>query len=173
MRFHIAETLDEYIATLSDLVTAIEGLKDVLFVIRPHPCCDLTQEEFRLLLPFSSKVTIIDEGSFQNVLSVADLMVSYSSTCIEEALQNNIPVLLYDRWARYNHFNITEWVDLSRMARQPAYYLTQPQGLSLAIDKILNLFDKAPLTDYDLEIFKYPKEARKEYLNFVDESLNA
>ncbi len=169
MRFHIAETLDEYVSTLRDLVNAVNALEDVLFVIRPHPCCDLSQDEFRLLLPDSKRVKIIDQGSFQKVLSVADLMVSYSSTCIEEALQNNIPVLLYDKWDRYNHFNLEESKEFVSLVKKPAYYVAREEYLTLGVRKILNIFDKEVLSDYDLETFKYPKDFRENYKKFVQQ----
>jgi len=104
LRLNITETLDEYLAGLTGLIEAVNQMDNVRLMIRPHPVCDLSNEELLGLLPSCARMTIYREGSFSEVLAKADLLVSYSSTCIEEALQNNIPVVLFDLWKRYNHF---------------------------------------------------------------------
>ncbi len=171
MRFHIDETLDEYISSLTDLVAAIERLDDVVLVIRPHPTCDISEADFRTLLPTSNKVRIINRGSFQAVLSIADLLVSYSSTCIEEALQNKVPVVLYDKWSRYNHFNIKVTESLSEVEKKPVYYVTETEILKECLPRILDTAVKAPLSDLDLKDYRYPEEFRLYFNNFVDKAL--
>ena len=44
--------------------------------------------------------------SFHEVLAEADLLVSFSSTTIEEALVNDVPVLLYGGHGRYAHIPV-------------------------------------------------------------------
>jgi hypothetical protein len=43
------------------------------------------------------------EGSFEEFLMSSDLLISYSSTTIEEALQYHLPVLQYDPDGKYEH----------------------------------------------------------------------
>jgi hypothetical protein len=170
-RFHITETLDEYLATLGDLVHAVNKLENVHLVIRPHPACNLSEEDFRALLPASPRTRIVAKGPFGRVLSAADLLVSFSSTCIEEALQNGIPVILYDRWRRYNHFGIREAAEPRFLTREPAYYLTRPEILSESLEKILHLFSREALRDDELAPYRYPKEYRDNFFAFVGEKL--
>jgi hypothetical protein len=171
MRFHIAETLDEYISALADIAVAVNSLENAYFVIRPHPACDISREEFRQLLPASQKTLIMDTGAFSEVLSAADLLISYSSTCLEEALQNEIPVVLFDKWRRYNHFNVPETRSAESTDRQAVYYITSPEVMAGGMGKILSRFDKDALTESDLAYHRYPKGFKSNFFAFVDRSL--
>jgi hypothetical protein len=44
---------------------------------------------------------------------ISDLLVSYSSTTIEEALQNRVPVLQYDSHGKYCHIKDAQVLDPS------------------------------------------------------------
>ncbi|MDD5005740.1 MAG: hypothetical protein PHS93_04475 [Candidatus Omnitrophica bacterium] len=171
MRFHITETLDEYISAIFDLVNAIKSLEDVFLIIRPHPACDLSEEDFLKSLPICNRLRILNNGPFSDMLSIADLLVSYSSTCIEEALQNGIPVVLFDKWQRYNHFNIEETKDVQTMTKKPVYYLTNPLLLAQGIRRIFNIFENNPLKNEDLVDYRYPKEYKSNFFSFVDMAL--
>ncbi|MCA9398922.1 MAG: hypothetical protein KC618_04170, partial [Candidatus Omnitrophica bacterium] len=168
-RLHITETLDEYISGLSDLVRAVNQLSDVFLVIRPHPVCDMTDEQLLALLPASEKIKIFRKGTFSSVLSAVDMLISYSSTCIEEALQNKIPVVLFDKWKRYNHFNIEETQSSLQLKRNPVFYITKPEILSASMDKILKIFDVDPLDEADLALYKYPEDYINNFYNFINE----
>ena len=171
MRFHIEETLDEYIASLTDLVSAVDSLEGFFLVIRPHPACEILEREFRELLPSGTKFSIMNKGPFKHVLSLADLLVSYSSTCIEEALQSMVPVILYDKWKRYNHFNIEETDDPKRINRKPVYYITDPQVLRKSLPVLMDNFNNIPLRDDELKEYRYPDNYRSNFSNFVDRVL--
>jgi len=172
LRFHIEESLDEYICSLSDIVNAVNKLDDVYFIIRPHPICDISEEEFAELLPSCRRLKVIKKKRpFSDILSIADLLISYSSTCIEEALQSNIPVILFDRWRRYNHFNLEETKSENQIARNAAYYITRPEILPKAIPGILDIYDKEPLGDEELLNYKYPADYRSNFYSFVKQAL--
>lgn len=47
--------------------------------------------------------SIHTEGTFEKYQVIADILISYLSTTIEEALQNKISVLLYDCQGKYCH----------------------------------------------------------------------
>jgi hypothetical protein len=173
MRFHITETLDEYLATLADIVHAVNALPDTHFVIRPHPICDLTEEEFRLLLPACDRMSILSKGPFSKVLSASDLLVSYSSTCIEEAVQNGIPVVLYDQWQRYNHFNLSETTECGNLKMQPAYYVTQKNILTETLAAALKLFENKSLEHQALLDYKYPSHFKDNFYRFIRQALES
>ena len=171
LRFHITETLDEYIAAIVDLIHAVNQLDHVYLVVRPHPVCKLSEDELRLMLPDCPRLRILNTGSFSRILSAADLLISYSSTVIEEALQNDIPVILYDKWCRYNHFNVEETMSLNGRALKPVSYLTNPKYLRECIEKKLSQFNHGGFEPDFVKAYKYPKEYRRNFLDFVDQSL--
>lgn len=102
-RFLNYEAIDEYVDGLISLVNAVNKLRGVRLVIRFRPIDELSTEELKDLLPRSSSYSIASGGDFANYLSIADLLISYSSTTIEEALQNDIPVLVFNKYNRYQH----------------------------------------------------------------------
>jgi len=168
MRFHIEETLDEYVASLADLVSAVDDLEGIFLIIRPHPVCEISEAEFKELLPVSNKFLVMNKGPFKNVLSLADLLVSYSSTCIEEALQSRIPVVLYDKWRRYNHFNTEETNSVETIARKPVYYICDPQVLKKCLPVLIDNFDRKVLDNEELKEYKYPDDYRSNFSEFID-----
>lgn len=171
MRFHITESLDEYVKTLSDIIEAVNQLNDIYFILRPHPICNLSEEEFKTLLPPCPKMRIITKGSFAKLLSASDLLLSYSSTCIEEAVQNKIPVILYDQWKRYNHFGIAETKNAATESLAPVYYITQPAILKNSIQAILKKFEQTSKEKISWPDYIYPKASKDNFFAFVDKSL--
>ncbi len=172
MRFHIEETLDEYISSLADIVGLVNSLDEAWLIIRPHPVCDISKDEFLKLLPHCEKLSIMNKGPFSDVLSVADVLISYSSTCIEEALQNSIPVILYDKWKRYNHFNIPETKALEGVVKKPVYYVSSSATLKECMPRILAVFGSSVLSDSDLKDYRYPQNYRLNFNDFVNKALN-
>jgi creatinine amidohydrolase/Fe(II)-dependent formamide hydrolase-like protein len=68
---------------------------------RPSPW--LATEDFKTLLIPSAHCRVYNQGIFSDYLTASDLLVSYSSTTIEEALLNRVPVLQYDPHGKYMH----------------------------------------------------------------------
>ncbi|MBP6343351.1 MAG: hypothetical protein KA403_05425 [Candidatus Omnitrophica bacterium] len=122
-RFYIYETLDEYIAYISDLVEEARNIPEIFLIIRfrPHPY--LSTAQLRALLPRGDHYVIATEGPFADYLKIADLMVSFSSTTIEEALINEIPVLQYDPSGRYVHIEGAGWKDKAFAHVDSVYYI--------------------------------------------------
>jgi CDP-glycerol glycerophosphotransferase (TagB/SpsB family) len=168
MRFHIEETLDEYISGLADLVEAVNRLEGAHLIIRPHPACNITREEFTRLLPRSECLSILKKEQFSDILSAADILVSFSSTCIEEALQNKIPVILFDKWGRYNHFNVAETSGSADIVKKPVYYISSPLVLKECLPDILRIAGNNLLSDADLKEYRYPDGSGRNFDSFID-----
>ena len=159
-RFYFLETLDEFIASLTDLVRSIDRLQNTRLVIRVHPGFELSDEEFKLLLPPSEKYIINRQGPFADVLAATDILVSYSSTALDEALLNERPVILFDRWGRYNHFKLP--VYLGGEIDQPVVYVEQAGQLANAIrsfKKELNFSNYKYNDNYEADLYQYVKSA--------------
>lgn len=102
-RPYVYETPDEYVANMADLIDAVEGTACTILIIRFRPSDGLSIDKLRTLLPASSRMHIRGDGVFGDFLAAADLLVSFSSTTIEEALLSHKRVLQYDPTGRYCH----------------------------------------------------------------------
>ncbi len=139
LRFHVYETPDEYIGALRQLAAAVEEIKDALLIIRFRPSPDISIETVRALVPSSDKVRFSTGGTFESVLGLADLLVSFSSTTIEEALQNRVPVLQYGGGGRYQHVGAEDAVAGGGVKPNAVYHVGKAIDLGYAISSILDL----------------------------------
>jgi len=103
LRPWIYETWDEYINNLNDVIKAIDSLPNLYLAIRFRPQEVFTLEDLRMSLINSNCYGIYIDGVFEDHLLGSDLLLSYSSTTIEEAIQNHVPVLQYDPSGKYEH----------------------------------------------------------------------
>jgi hypothetical protein len=155
------ETLDEYVDGMVSLANVVSQLEGVRLIIRFRPIDGLTPEDLKTLLPKSGSYLIASDGDFASYLSIADLLVSFSSTTIEEALLNNIPVLLYNKYNRYNHISGMELSpDVPRIEASAVYNINREDDLHFGLDWILknhllqdtdveNLFNKYQFAEED------------------------
>ncbi len=133
-RFFVYQTVDEYISSLNSLISSIEDIKDLHLIIRLRPKYFLTKEHLQCLLKESDCYSISTEGTFENYLSIADMLISYSSTTIEEALQNKVPVLLYDKDSKYCHIKSAQLLDpLLKPVLNSCYYVGKEEALKWAL----------------------------------------
>lgn len=163
-RFFVLETLDELIATISDLIDVISQLEHIHLVIRIHPGEPVTRREIESLLPLPANVSISDQGTFEDILSIADMVISFSSTSVQEALLNGVPVVLYDRWHRYNHLNATVFKTTAEKI-SAAYYVNDKNALSPCIQWVLEKKEKDEINDESFREYSFPVER---YGNFLD-----
>lgn len=128
------ETLDEYVDGIISLIKTVDRLDGVHLIVRYREIDGLSVEELKSLLPVSAKYSVASGGSFADFLALADLLISYSSTTIEEALQNNIPVLLFNPYQRYIHIKGVEISSESQPSRPSAVYnVNSAEGLEPAL----------------------------------------
>lgn len=125
----VYETVDEYVQNIVDVILATETVPGLYLAIRFRPMPDLSLREFRQLLPVSESYGIYSSGSFADYLLSSDAVVSYSSTTIEEALQNEIPVLQYDPQDKYCHIAGQRLGASGAKSVSPVYYIGSKQDL--------------------------------------------
>ena len=119
---------------------------------------------------FSSDNCIIHtEGAFDEYLLASDLLVSYSSTAIEEALQNNLPVLQYDSDNKYIHIksptiNINEDMDINI---NPIYYCGSASELGPSIKTIFNNLSFILESSEKWENYRYPVDDSLAWLDNI------
>jgi hypothetical protein len=146
----VYETLDEYVRNINQLIAAVQEVPEVHLAIRYRPMCDLSTERFKSLLLESNCYKVYDKGSFDEYLLAADMLVSYSSTAIEEALQNRIPVLQYDPDAKYWHIPIHDYFGKSqRHTKVVQCASTHADLLKILIELVNTNSDDIKSTDWD------------------------
>ncbi|MFH1846057.1 MAG: hypothetical protein ABH869_00680 [Candidatus Omnitrophota bacterium] len=166
-RFINYETIDEYVDGISELIRAVNTRKGVHLVIRYRDVDGLTMDELKSILPVSKNYSIVSDGSFFDYLSISDLLVSYSSTTIEEALQNNVPVMLFDPYNRYKHIKGVELLKEKEPAGFSAVYnVNSREDLKFALNWIIeNHFTRQ---DFLGDIFKEYKYKEKDIVKVAE-----
>lgn len=169
MRFQIHETLDEHLAGIRDMVASVRAQPNLHLVIKLHPGGALAEDDVRTLVPDVNcdQISLESKVPFARVLAAADLVVSYSSTAIEDAIQNGIPVLLYDRWSRYQHLPAASVNSGATPVLSAVYYVSEPGALSAALNWITGSHPVGSLSGAQLERHVYPANAREGLFEFV------
>ncbi|MFH1593918.1 MAG: hypothetical protein ABID09_04410 [Candidatus Omnitrophota bacterium] len=160
LRFHIYETPDEYIRSISDLARVVSAMADTVLVIRFRPTAEINTEALKRLIPFSEKVVLSIDEPFRDVLGMSGLLVSFSSTTIEEALQNRIPVLLYGGNGRYRHVSACDAGKNGKIEPSAVYHARETKDLEYVIRGIFDL-KKGQVNERRLfEPYIYPENIR-------------
>jgi len=165
------ETIDEYVDGMVSLINAVSKLNGVHLVIRYRPVGDLSPESLKVLLPESDSYSIASGGAFSDYLSITNLLVSFSSTTIEEALQNNVPVLLFNKYNRYQHIKGVELSSgSSDLLPAAVYNVNSEEGLLPSIQWILanHLSGKVNSTKLFSE-YKYPESKVIKLSDFIND----
>jgi len=162
-RFWVYETPDEYIKSLRELARVIEKTTNTVLIIKFRPRSDIDIDAIKELVPFSEKVLLSVDEPFLDVLGMSDLLVSFSSTTIEEALQNKIPVLLYGGAGRYQHVPAGGIVSGRTVTPAAVYHVAGSEDLQYAIRSVLDLKpDEAHFKPYI-----YSKEERMSLVDIL------
>jgi len=171
LRFHFIETQDEFFSALTDVVNSVNAMDNCKLIIRMHPGYPLNQNEIKSLLPESNKIIVSKTGSFEDVLTMADVVISYSSTCIDEALINGMPVILYDKFAQYNHFNTTVFENKNSSGIYPVCYVNNQNKLKDALTVVLN--KKESSEEADFTPYRYEHDYTEIFYEFIKEVLKS
>ncbi len=138
LKFWGVETPDEYLSSLKDLCNMMKTEVNTKLVIKLHKSffyeADINQIKQLISPPKNVKFSCKD---ISKELFDTDLLISYSSTVIEEALINRIPVLLYDKWKRYCHYPCIN-LDKNDFAADTLYYTTSSTTIKRYYKKIID-----------------------------------
>ena len=134
----VFETVDEYIRNINEMIEVFDGIQGVHLAlrIRPKGFRGLSIDDLASLLIDSDSYSIYEEGSFEDHLLSADVLISYSSTTIEEALQNKIPVIQYANGNHYSHVPASSYDDSEKFKLSPAYYVSTAKDLFVLVNKL-------------------------------------
>lgn len=137
--YYVVQTLDEVLSSMSDLAQIASQQQDLHLILRLHPDGVVTRADVQTLIDLPPNVTISDTGRhlFAGILALADVLVTNVSTTSEEGLLNGVPVILYDKWARYNHLDAPTVGDNAPDTLSPAYYVTSKAALASTLPWVL------------------------------------
>tara|TARA_B100000315_G_C14586793_1_gene593443 strand:+ start:2287 stop:4239 length:1953 start_codon:yes stop_codon:yes gene_type:complete len=124
------ETSDEMLMGIRELCEVISGKKSLKLIIKFRHGPEFSTESLHALLSdLPNNISIETEKSLFNILRETDLLVSFSSTTIEEALVNRIPVLLYGGHGRYAHIPVEPYSDLNNNISRAVTFIKHKQDL--------------------------------------------
>lgn len=139
-KFWGVETIEEYISSIVDVhkVAQSQGFE---LIVKPHPSLKkiITIKDLQSL--FEIEDVSFTEKNFYECLKNTDILVSFSSTTIEEALYNKKPVILYDRNNRYNHLGAQKLnIEKNINYDQPYFYINNIKDLNENLPKIYSAY---------------------------------
>ncbi|NQU95486.1 MAG: hypothetical protein HQ549_04575 [Candidatus Omnitrophica bacterium] len=172
LRLYVYETPDEYLEALSDLANTVKSMKETVLIVKFRPSPEISVNNLRERIPFSENVILSVEEPFNAVLEMADVLISFSSTTIEEALQKKIPVLLYGGQGRYKHVSAGSITLGDPVKPEAVYHVENKQDLKYAIKTILGLNINGKNRDNDLfKPYIYPDHETKPLLNLIEKEV--
>lgn len=151
------ETSDEFVDGLVALAMAFQALgPGFQLMIRVREASECSLATLRMLVPEGSNVSIKTDGDFLDDLAESDLLVSHSSTTIEEALTARRPVLLFGGGCPYRHL-AAETVTPTLDSRAAVYAVDDAAALPHMIAAIKEAHRGRPLTNIELADFIWPE----------------
>ncbi len=170
-RFYVLESIDELFSAMEDVFAVVSRMEDVHLIFRIHPGDAVTKSDIYSLVEVPRNVSVSDAGAFEDVLALADLLISFSSTAVQEALINHIPVLLYDKWNRYNHLDADEVSDPIPGKIASAYYINKKEHLAASIQWILEEHTKKGVPEEIFKEYVFLNDHFKNFIDFVEKCL--
>ncbi|MFA6238863.1 MAG: NAD(P)-dependent oxidoreductase [Bacteriovorax sp.] len=105
-RFVIYETPEEYLNNLRKIAECTSQMDDVILMVKFRPNSDIDLDTIKSTLSPFSHVVIDQETPFLQCLHEVNLLVSYSSTTMEEALHYHVPVIQFSHIYGFNFLPI-------------------------------------------------------------------
>jgi hypothetical protein len=135
----IFETQHEYVSNINDIIASLSEIFSVHLVvkIRTKHFPNMSVADIKSLFIDSNNSDIYMDGIFEEYLSTANLLVSYSSTTIEEALSMKVPVLQYDPNRSYQHIDGHVLCDHNYKV-SPIYSVLDKKNLKCSLQFIIN-----------------------------------
>lgn len=168
--YYVTQTLDEVLSSMADIVEIVSEMDGNYLILRLHPDWAANHHVIEMLIDLPRGVTISLTGRhlFSGVLALADVLISNASTTSEEALLNGVPVVLYDKWARYNHLDAPEVRTGIPDDLSPAYYVSAKAHLGSTLDWVQrNHAPGTPLPRARTDRYIFQEDLSHNFYDFV------
>ncbi len=96
---------DAYPEALDLFLSSIKNIKNknLNYIIKPHPAESIKEIHKKIKeINLNNKVKIIS-NPIEDVLKITDILISYSSTTLLEAIYNNIPIIIINPYKKQPH----------------------------------------------------------------------
>lgn len=153
----VAETSCEFVESLKTFIEQVSTCTDIDLTIRVRPKTEVNKELIEKIAADYPNVTISGvEQPFTEQLAQSDLLVSFFSTAIGEAVQLGKPVLLWGHTNRYLQLPSTLEPPSSHK-RHIIYHVEQSSQLPTMVDAI-KTYHKAPLSEDEYKQYVFLKD---------------
>lgn len=159
-RLFVYETVDEYIRNINNIISVLKMRNDIFFVIKYRKNPRISLKNFKELINENEFCKVFHEGDFSDFLAISDIMISYSSTTIDEALYNRVPIILYDPDNKYSHIKALKINKNDNDLKDGIFYCSKLDSFSFTVEKILD--NKEKLKKNDLVWNKYILDTNNE-----------
>lgn len=122
------ETFYEYWDTLKTL-DEIANTKKIKIMVKPHPTIKQHTNE----ISNNFKNLSFTNLKIEKLLDKTIGLISYSSSCIEDALNSNVPIILFDKNCRYKHINVS---NNFKKRNEAIYYVSEKNKLIEVMKKL-------------------------------------
>jgi len=136
---HIYETPDELLETFQETIDILSTCQNIQLIIKFRQINAFSFQALKNLLgPLPDNVSLVNGGIIGDFFASSHLLMSFSSTTIEEALINDTPVLLYGGKGRYSHIPTDPFKpDVENSIMKPVIFVNNRKSLTDYF-KILN-----------------------------------
>ena len=138
MQFYGIQTFFEIYKNLRDF-NLLAKQKKFLFLIRLHPNISHCSKSLSKVFPYLK----FHLGSLDDAVKKSFVTISFSSTVIEDTLNSGRPIILYDEFNRYSHYDSKK----KNKRNNSIYFLNHLNDLERVIN-LIKLSDKIKFKDY-------------------------
>ena len=152
---YIYETPDEILETFLETIEVLSTCRNIKLIIKFRSTPSFSLKSLKDLLGnLPDNVSLESDGPFGYFLASSHLLMSFSSTTIEEALINETPVLLYGGKGRYSHIPTKPFkLDKTDDILIPVSFVDNKESLSDYFKVLDKNFDK--FIDHQFDFSRY------------------
>lgn len=154
----IMETSNEFLDDILTVVERIGDLPDLDLTVRSKPKGECPPDVLRAFIAESGRLHVTGtERPYEQAVAEADLLISFSSTTIEEAILQRTPVLLWGPVRRYRHLP-GRTTPPTANSRAAVYAVEEPEDIRPMVEAILEAHAGLPLSDLEIAEHVWPEE---------------
>ena len=163
----IYETSNEFFESVKILINVLKDYNNIELIIKARENDECSISNLLTLTNGYSNCFLESKGDFVDYLEKSDLLISYSSTTIEEALNYKKPVAIYGYSDRYIH--IVEPKLNSKSNLKPVYNLNI-KNIKKKLPMIINSLTNKKVPDNFFNNYVYNNEA-KNLSNYITNNI--